>query len=690
MDNNFTKTNFDKKKMHKMSTSIALLIAAVSFACIFVLFLMSNNNMTSAMREAAENTIVTSIDSKTQIIEEYISNAEITLLAYSRSSDIIDLLKDPDDVAKKKKAQAYTNSYYKTLKDWEGVYLCKWDSTVMAHQAPALVGKPLREGDALKQLQDSMLAAKSGVYNTGIMASPASGKLIVSMYAPVYEGKKVIGYVGGATYAQGLKELLDSSKIAGMENADYALINNDTGVYIFNKDESLMNTEVKNEIHKQMMAEAKAGTVSNTLEYSEDGESYFGVYKTLGKRGWMLVIRDASDEIFSLASSSRIVLGIICVLVVVLIAVLAFVIIRFKTAPLTAIVSSIDSLKSFNLSSKDGMKKYLSKGDEIGSISNAVDSLSLSLRDMAEIMDNCSESLNNSSDLMENTSRELMERVENDAKTTQKLSESIASTNDAIESVSTEIANMQGLADQIRDCIKDGNESSQKLMESSKEMADVANSTVTNSERKIELTKEKIDIAINNLQTLSKIDDMATQILDITSQTNLLSLNASIEAARAGEAGRGFAVVADEIAKLANSSSSTVGEIQALCTESNQSIDMVKECFAEIIEFLESDISTQFGQFSNISEKNNKVVEEIRESIDFIDKSTSSFLESMSNITTQVDNVNKASSNNEKGVAMMIDSKNETSQSVNRVLDASEDNKNNAEKLKNVVDKFTM
>ncbi|UYZ36541.1 methyl-accepting chemotaxis protein [Clostridium beijerinckii] len=72
-------------------------------------------------------------------------------------------------------------------------------------------------------------------------------------------------------------------------------------------------------------------------------------------------------------------------------------------------------------------------------------------------------------------------------------------------------------------------------------------------------------------------DNIVTFIQGISSQTNLLGLNAAIEAARAGDAGRGFNVVAQEIRKLSNSSNESIKQIDSVIKHISTSINSIND-----------------------------------------------------------------------------------------------------------------
>ena len=677
------------KAFKKMSTSIAMIITGVTIVCVLILFVISNSNMTAAMRTTAENNIITSLDSKTQIIDEYISSAETSLYAFSQSGEIKEFLKDPTNESKKAVAQAYTEKYHEALGNWEGIYLCSWESEVLTHSNAGAVGMIMREGDSLKSLQDSITAAGHGVYNTGILVSPASGNQVISMYAPVFDGENIIGFVGGATLAQGMKDILDAAKIAGLENAEYSLINLNKGIYIFDKDETLINTEVEKEPLLAIMEEAKSGVEKDTVEYQEDGQSYFSVYKMLGNRGWLLVIRDTETEIFGLVKSSQIILGIVCLITIILIAAISYIFIGIKINPLTRVTKAIDKLEKLDLQQDEKLEKYAARKDEVGQIAKALISLGETFRNIVETLDNCSASLTVSSDTMGDVSRELMSSVESDSATTEELSAGIINTNESISNMTSEVSRMKDMANHIETCVQKSNSDSEDLTRAAKDMNAMANESMESSVEKIAQTREKVEEAITELQALNKINDMATQILDITSQTNLLSLNASIEAARAGESGRGFAVVADEIGKLAKDSSETVSQIQGICEAANKSIEKVRDCFSDIMGFLETDMAQKFASFADISKEYEKVVAQIKDSIDTIEETTSEFVESVSNIMEQVDTISAASTDNAQGVDELIHKNDETVSHVDQVVTSAKENKENAEKLSEIINRFT-
>ena len=94
----------------------------------------------------------------------------------------------------------------------------------------------------------------------------------------------------------------------------------------------------------------------------------------------------------------------------------------------------------------------------------------------------------------------------------------------------------------------------------------------------------------------SSLDEMSRVIMKISSQTNLLAMNASIEAAHAGDAGRGFAVVADEIRKLADSSNKEAKKIAEVLREIQ---DLVSDAFKKT--------STAQNQIDNIVSLSNQV-----------------------------------------------------------------------------------
>lgn len=676
----------------RMSTVITAIISVVAAVCILLLFVTASRSMMMTMRDTAVDNMQTSLEDKSAIIEEYVDKAEKLLIAYSKAPVVAELLKAPWDTGAVEAAQAYTESFFAGLEGWEGIYIAEWNTHVLTHSNPAVVGITTREGDSLKQLQDAMTAA-GDIYNTGIIVSPASQKLALSLYCPVYDqdSDTVLGYVGGAQFADSLKELLDGLSVKGMENARDYMINTALGVHIFDEDEERMTMPVQDEMLQSIIAaiEGNASVVGNMEYISEEGVKSIAVYQAIPERGWAVVLSDSQSEIYGEAYASRNILVLICAAAYVLIVVLAWISVRLCVRPLEVVRKAIIRMKDLELQAPVELEKYVGGKSETGQIASAMGSLYDTLRGIVSTLQSCTESLEVSAGTMNEATNTLIESVSDNSATTEQLAASIITTNGAIANVVGEIEKISELVCYVADKVNVGDEKSRELIHTAEDMRSMAGNALQESEIKIRQNRCNMEAAMVNLQSLTRVNEMANQILEIASQTNLLSLNASIEAARAGEQGRGFAVVAQEIGNLASHSSATAKQISDICEEINTNIVDVQECMDDIIGFMEGDVSRWFREFTGIANEYGNSVADIRSAIGEIEESSNGFVASISSIRDRMGVIQTASKENEEGVDEIVTKIERTNITAEELQKVGRTNRDNAKEISSIIEQFT-
>ena len=691
-------------KLYIKITLFVLLATAIGIAAQSII---SSSNIVKLLENDAKESLTNTVESSATLLDEYIQKEFAYLDAYLVDQSMQELTKETNhpDPAVVAAAQKTTENLATVVKNTDSILFTAYEGTCLVHNVPEMVG--FRNPEETIAMINGFYFNENAepLYSAMALLSPATNEISLCLVKTAYTPAKApAGYATVTVTSDDLNQMLSSIKIGA--TTEITMISASDGGIIYDNDKSLVTTNIESgplyDIYNSMIemqtvpgSDQQMASITHpelgygTVEYtSKTGKKMLGSYTYIPQYQWLLFVGTDMDSLFKEAKSAQLSIIFTGLVSIVIIAVALALIINLITKPLTRVQSALTKVSNYQLDAGSEIEGLDKRGDEIGKLATATKSVITMLTDVVDVLRNCSDSLNESSESMNKTSGLLVQVTSENTSVADTLSDSIAKTNSSIETVNEEISKIVDLVNQVSEKVSVGKKDSDNLIKTTEEMGKKIDDEVNANIVKVDTTVADMQDALKGLEAVEKINELADSIMEITEQTNLLSLNASIEAARAGESGRGFAVVAGEIGQLAEQSKNTALRIQQIVEASNQSVINVREQVNKLIDLIKTDVVESFGSFSEQSKEYDTGITTIQEAVVSIGEAMDALSHSVNEIAREISSVNDASAENSSGVNDIISKNEQTSDVTKDIERLAQNSKENAVSLDDVVNKF--
>ena len=363
---------------------------------------------------------------------------------------------------------------------------------------------------------------------------------------------------------------LSGVKLEGMDSAYMYVVKND-GTMLYHPTKEKVGQSVENAVIKGVVQQLQDGKKPETavVEYVFNGTTKYSAYTILNNENILVLTADESEALAGITTVTGVAIGISAIVVLIAI-IISFIMGRRLMRPLVKVSTIIEDVANGNIEADfSGVKE---SNDEIGLIIGKMKELTQSLgsivgkiRNSSDTMSSNSYELNDTSSQTLAANNEISKAVEDVAEGSTGMAASISKINENLLEMSNETKDINASVDEIKNQTVAVQDSSKIMNDKIKSMQD--------SSHKMDEGISAISKRIETVNTtVDKVSNIVSVIEEISSETNLLSLNASIEAARAGDAGKGFAVVAQEIRVLSDNTNTELENIKQIISS------LVEEC----------------------------------------------------------------------------------------------------------------
>ena len=478
-----------------------------------------------------------------------------------------------------------------------------------------------------------------------------------------------------------------------MEGIDssYAYLVDTDGTMLYHPTADKIGQPVENAVVLGVVAELAKGQVpaNETVTYDFKGVTKYAAYAITANRQIVVVTAD-EDEIMKPLNQmvNKIILLSFGILVAAVI--LAYVVSQFICRPIRQLTTIIVDTAQLDFRSNPNGAKLRSRRDETGEMANAVHVMRKNLRSMIGDIDTASNQITQNVDGLQEITTTVDHMCSDNSATSQQLAAGMEETAATTVTINENIDVIKTGADDINSMATEGARTSEEIM---KRANDLRTKTVEASTKTMTMynnVKTKAQEAIEGSKAVDKINELTGTIMEISSQTGLLALNASIEAARAGEAGRGFAVVATEIGSLADQTSKAIKDIGTIVEAVNTAVSNMAECLEETTGFLENTVLTEYKEFEQVSEQYQEDADTFKTSMNDVSDAMAGLANSIDAIAQALSGINSTVGESSIGVSDIAEKTSDMVEKTGTTHDMVEECYTYVEKLREIVSQFVL